>query len=71
MLGKSILTKKNIFTQLYRFTGEILSLLKTRIKVNVHPLGPPTWVYAMTNFRGTHNLMHGLKVVEKGKTMNV
>ena len=39
--------------------------LKTRIKINVHPLSPLTRFLVTTNFRGNHVLMQGLKRCEK------
>ena len=43
-------------------------ILKIGIKVNVHPLSPPTRILVTTTFRGIRTLTH---VLEKGKTMKL
>ena len=49
------------YPQINRFTEkETLAdlILKTRVKVNMHLLGPPTQVSAVANNRGVPTLMH-------------
>ena len=52
------------FQKKKRFCDEMI--LKTRVKVNVQPLGPSTRILVTTNFRGIRTLTQFL---EKGKTM--
>ena len=42
-------------------------ILKTRVKVSVHLLGPNTHVSAMAYFKGTQTPMHVLKQWSKGR----
>ena len=44
-------------------------ILKTRVKVNVHLLGPSTHVSAKANSKGTQTLMHVLKKWRKPGTI--
>ena len=59
------------FIQVFVFTGnhhlnEIVNP-RTRVKINIHPLRPPTRVSSKANFRSNHTLMHVLKKVVKRK----
>ena len=45
-------------------------VFKTRVKVNVHQVGPPTQIFVTTNFRGNHTLTHVLEIRKAGKWWN-
>ena len=53
------------FQKKKRFCDKLI--FETRVKVNVHQVGPPTQIFVTTNFRGNSILTHVLEKRKDGK----